>query len=148
MESTIRPILEKFTNMTREERRKVLDAWIKAHNPNATIEADKVTKGSNPFQEYFNAMVVDNIVDQELVGKALNARDNIVLEAFREHFGFELPDVQDTDELECLTDPHSTIESFRYRGETFLYWDRDPKIEFNFDGKNNAVTFTTQFKKV
>lgn len=49
MESTIRPILEKITNMTREERRNELDAWIKAQDPNATIEADKATKDGKVF---------------------------------------------------------------------------------------------------
>ena len=74
--------------------------------------------------------------------------DHIVEEAFREHFGFDIHDVQDKDELEHIIVQGDPIESLRYRGETFLYLKRDSDIKFesNKDGVN--ITLTTQFMKV
>lgn len=58
----------------------------------------------------------------------------IIREAFREHFGFEITEVEDAAKLEHIVIPDTPLESYRYNGETFLYKERveieiDPFLE-------------------
>lgn len=84
----------------------------------------------------------------DLIEKHYSTLDKIIQEAFREHFGFELLEVQDKEELEHIIVQGEPIESFRYRGETFLYWKRDMDIQFGSNKNGAEVTCTQQFKKV
>lgn len=84
----------------------------------------------------------------DLLEKQLCSIDRIIEEAFLEHFGFPLKDVKDRENLERLIVPEDPIESFRYRGETFLYWNKQMKIDFSKSDSMVDVKCTTEFKKV
>ena len=49
--------------------------------------------------------------------------------------------------MERLIVPEDPIESFRYRGETFLYWNKQMKIDFSKSDSKVDVKCTTEFKK-
>ena len=67
-----------------------------------------------------------------------------IREAFQEHFGFPIEQVEDKENLQRLTVDGSPIESFIYRNETFLYYDHEMMIEQERD----RVTIETRFMKV
>lgn len=84
----------------------------------------------------------------DILEKQLCSIDRILEEAFLEHFGFLLRDVQDRENLEHIIVQGDPIESFRYRGETFLYWNREMKIDIEHSDLMTDVRCTTEFKKV
>lgn len=69
-------------------------------------------------------------------------------DAFMSHFGFSIRDVQDTEELEHIVVEGDSIESFRYRGETFLYYDTNSDLRIEETDGCLSVIMTTRFKKV
>lgn len=87
-------------------------------------------------------------IQEDLIKKQMSSLDQLLRDAFREHFGFDILDVHDKDELEHIIVQGDPIESFRYRGETFLYWKRDMDIKCESNKDGVEVTCTTQFKKV
>ena len=91
-------------------------------------------------------------LERQIVGdileKQLCSIDRILEEAFLEHFGFLLRDVQDRENLEHIIVQGDPIESFRYRGETFLYWNKEMKIDMSQSNLMVDVKCTTEFKKV
>ena len=93
-------------------------------------------------------MDFEGLIIGDLLEKQLCSIDRIIEEAFLEHFGFLLRDVQDKENLEHIIVQGETIESFRYRGETFLYWNRAMKIDFSKSDLMVDVKCTTEFKKV
>lgn len=84
----------------------------------------------------------------DILGKHASSADKIIEEAFMEHFGFPIKDVQDTEKFERIIVQGDPVESFRYRGETFLYWNRDLDIRFDSNKDGVRITCATQFKKV
>lgn len=63
--------------------------------------------------------------------------------AFRDHFGFPLEEVEDTENLEhCIIEGNPT-EFFRYRGQTFLLYERGA-LKINV--KNNEATGVVEHK--
>ena len=85
---------------------------------------------------------------ESLLEKYHSSTDKIIEEAFQEHFGFPIRDVQDIENLERISIIGDPIESFRYRGETFLYWHDDRDIKYETDKDGAKITRTIQFKKV
>ena len=76
---------------------------------------------------------MNRIIEQALATVHEKNRE-IICEAFREHFGFEITEVEDAAELEHIVMPGTLVESYRYNGETFLYKERgeieiDPFLE-------------------
>lgn len=84
----------------------------------------------------------------DILEKQLCSIDRILEEAFLEHFGFLLRDVKDRENLEHIIAQGDPIESFRYRGETFLYWNKEMKIDMSQSNLMVDVKCTTEFKKV
>lgn len=92
-------------------------------------------------------MDLENHVFGDILEKQLCSIDRIIEEAFMEHFGFPLQDVKDRENLEHLIVQGDPIESFRYRGETFLYWNREMDFQYGLSKDVVEVTCTTQFQK-
>ena len=93
-------------------------------------------------------MEIDHITDQ-VIKKQTSMLDNLLQEAFLEHFGFPLNEVKDTENLEHIIVEGNSVESFRYRGETFSLWQRgtyDIQIKKSVD--NYEVTLVSKAKKI
>lgn len=76
---------------------------------------------------------MNEIIEHALASVHKKERE-IICEAFREHFGFEITEVEDAAELEHIVMEGTPVESYRYYGETFLYKERggieiDPFLE-------------------
>lgn len=93
-------------------------------------------------------MNLEKMIVGDILEKKLCSIDRIIEEAFLEHFGFLLCDVQDKENLEHIIVQEDPIESFRYRGETFLYWNRAMKIDVSKSDLMVNIKCTTEFKKV
>ncbi len=65
-----------------------------------------------------NAIIEKFIKDQQ------SFLDNQIRNAFREHFGFPLEDVKDPENIEHCVIEGDPTEFFRYRGQTFLLWQK------------------------
>lgn len=93
--------------------------------------------------------MIQETITGKLIKEHCSMIDNIIQEAFQEHFGFPLKDVQDKEELERITIEGDLIESFRYRGETFLLWQKG-NLDFHIDKaeKKYEVNITTKYKKI
>ena len=67
--------------------------------------------------------------------------------AFRDHFGFPLEEVEDTENLEHCTIEGNPIEFFRYRGQTFLLYERgELKIKMENGEMTNSYTGIIEHK--
>lgn len=66
----------------------------------------------------------------EITGKLARKQDEIIRNAFRKHFGFDIMDVKDRENLEHFVTQGNPVESLLYRGETFLYIT---KTEIEYD---------------
>jgi len=86
---------------------------------------------------------IENIVD-DAIAEFSKKQETVIRDAFLHHFGFPLEDVQDKEELEHIIVEGQDVSSFRYHGETFLYWKDVTDYELNSCG----VTFTQQFREV
>lgn len=93
-------------------------------------------------------MDIEKMIVGDILEKQLCSIDRIIEEAFLEHFGFPLQDVKDREELEHIIVQGDPVESFRYRGETFLYWNREMDIKYGSNKDGTEIICTTQFKKV
>jgi hypothetical protein len=91
-------------------------------------------------------MIQEQIIDK-LLKDYHSSLDEMIAEAFLEHFGFPLQDVQDKEGLEHIIVEGEPLESFRYRGETFLYWYKEYP-NFSDNSYTTDVKFTVKFKKV
>lgn len=77
--------------------------------------------------------------------KEFNNRKELALRnAFQKHFGFPIEQVQDKENLEHIVVEGQEISSFRYRGETFLYWKDEMELEFG----NGKISFIQQYSEV
>lgn len=84
-----------------------------------------------------------NDILNKFVAEQSAVLDQKVRSAFREHFGFPIDEVEDTENLEhCIVEGDPT-EFFRYRGQTFLLYERGA---LKIDVKNNEATGTVEHK--
>lgn len=91
--------------------------------------------------------VMNHIID-EIHRKQMSEIEKHVVEAFKKHFGISIHDV-DLREIEHIVVEGDPIESYRYRGETFLYMQEVPgDIEVSNDPTGVRLTLTTQFCEV
>lgn len=88
----------------------------------------------DPFQTMMGHLISE-------YNKNLESR---IREAFEEHFGFPIEQVEDKENFSRITVQGSLIESFLYRNETFMYYDHDMRIEQERD----RITIETRFMKV
>ena len=68
-------------------------------------------------------------------------------EAFQKHFGISIYDV-DLREIEHIRVEGDPIESYRYRGETFLCVQVPGDIDVNTDPQGVKLTMTYKYKEV
>lgn len=90
----------------------------------------------------FNGLLHDSI------RKAQQGREDIIKEAFIEHFGMPIETIDDTENLEHIVVRGEPISSYRYRGETFLYLKDDLDFSFNGDADRRSFTLTVSYYKV
>ena len=91
--------------------------------------------------------MTNNIIE-DLYRKRMSEIEKHIVEAFQQHFGISIDDV-DLREIEHIVVEGDPIESFRYRGETFLYMqDVMGDIDVCNDPTGVKFTLTTQFREV
>lgn len=73
---------------------------------------------------------MENSITNEAIKRQRQEADRIIREAFREHFGFEIEEVRDTDNFEHIVQAGYPISSYLYRGETFLY-EQEEEIQID-----------------
>ena len=73
--------------------------------------------------------------------------EKLVVDAFQKHFGISIYDV-DLREIEHIRVEGDPIESYRYRGETFLYVQVPGDIDINTDPQGVKLTMTYKYKEV
>ena len=84
-----------------------------------------------------------NNVINKFVSEQAAVLDQKIRSAFKEHFGFPIDDVKDTENLEHCTVEGDPTEFFRYRGQTFLLYERGA---LKIDVKNNETTGVVEHK--
>ena len=80
---------------------------------------------------------------QNILREHTRNKERIIREAFEKHFGFPFHDNLDPQDLEWIHTNDSPISSFRYRGETFLYWE-----DGNFEFCGNEFKITDRYQAV
>lgn len=98
--------------------------------------------GKTPGEEFFDAWWCATA--NSAINKLSSALEDVIKEAFKEHFGFPIEDVKDVESLERIHMEGCHISWYRYHEETFLYWVDSPTFEI----ENAQVKVTTQFFKV
>ena len=96
--------------------------------------------------EIIDEYMMDNIID-DIRRKQVSALEKCVVEAFENHFGISIYDVdlRDIEHKRVVGDP---IESYRYRGETFLCVQVPGDIDVNTDPQGVKLTMTYKYKEV
>ena len=84
---------------------------------------------------------------EELYRGHLSALEKCLVDAFESHFGISIDDV-DLREIEHIVVEGDPIESYRYRGETFLYVQVPGDIDINKDPQGVKLTMTYKYKEV
>ena len=85
---------------------------------------------------------------EELYRGHLSALEKCMVDAFESHFGISIDDVY-LREIEHIVVEGDPIESYRYRGETFLYvqFPRDIDV-INTDPQVVKLAMTFRYKEV
>ncbi len=73
-----------------------------------------------------------------------DAREKILENAFKKHFGYPFSEVKDTATLVRKIIPGDPIEQYQYAGETFLLMEREEHYEEVQEG--NVLTFKGSFR--
>ena len=85
---------------------------------------------------------------EELYRGHVSALEKCIVDAFESHFGISINDV-DLREIEHIVVTGDPIESYRYRGETFLYLQEVPgDLDVSNDPIGVKLTLTIQFREV
>ena len=84
----------------------------------------------------------------ELYRGHVSALEKCIVDAFESHFGISIDDV-DLREIEHIVVEGDPIESYRYKGETFLYvqFPRDIDV-INTDPQGVKLAMTFKYKEV
>ena len=85
---------------------------------------------------------------QEVIRKHISDSEKILMDAFKEHFGFPLTQVKDIENLERVRQDGNPEDAYRYRGETFLYMNHMRDIQFNDTDNGYEVKISLSYKKV
>ena len=85
---------------------------------------------------------------EELYRGHVSTLEKCIVDAFESHFGISIDDV-DLREIEHIVVMGDPIESYRYRGETFLYvqFPRDIDV-INTDPQGVKLAMTFKYKEV
>ena len=87
---------------------------------------------------------MNKIID-DVCREQVSTLEKLVVDAFQKHFGISIYDV-DLREIEHIGVEGDPIESYRYRGETFLYVQVPGDIDVNTDPQGVKLTMTYKYK--
>ena len=90
--------------------------------------------------------LMNKIID-DVCREQVSTHEKLVVDAFQKHFGISIYDV-DLREIEPIRVEGDPIESYRYRGETFLYVQVPGDIDINTDPQGVKLTMTYKYKEV
>ena len=90
--------------------------------------------------------LMNKIID-DVCREQVTKLEKLVVDAFQKHFGISIYDV-DLREIEHIRVEGDPIESYRYRGETFLYVQGHGDIDINTDPKGVKLKMTYKYKEV
>ena len=90
--------------------------------------------------------LMNKLVD-DVCREQVSTLEKLVVDAFQKHFGISIYDV-DLREIEHIRVEEDPIESYRYRGETFLYVQVPGDIDINTDPQGVKLTMTYKYKEV
>ena len=68
--------------------------------------------------------------------------DHLLKESFRKRFGFPIEEVKDTENLKHIVIEGDPLESFQYRGKTFLLW-QSGTADYKFTKQDNGDILVT-----
>ena len=89
---------------------------------------------------------MNRIID-DVCREQVSTHEKLVVDAFQKHFGISIFDV-DLREIEHIVVKGDPIESYRYRGKTFLYVQVPGDIDVNTDPQGVMLTMTCKYKEV
>ena len=89
---------------------------------------------------------MNRIID-DVCREQVSTHEKLVVDAFQKHFGISIYDV-DLREIEHIRVEGDPIESYRYRGETFLCVQVPGDIDINTDPQGVKLTMTYKYKEV
>ena len=90
--------------------------------------------------------LMNKIVD-DVCREQVSTHKKLVVDAFQKHFGISIYDV-DLREIEHIRVEGDPIESYEYRGETFLYVQVPFDIDVNTDSQGVKLKITYNYKEV
>ena len=90
--------------------------------------------------------LMNKIID-DVCREQVSTFEKLVVNAFQKHFGISIFDV-DLREIEHIRVEGDPIESYRYRGETFLYVQVPGDIDINKDLQGVKLTMKYNYKEV
>ena len=90
--------------------------------------------------------LMNKIVD-DVCREQVSTHKKLVVDAFQKYFGISIYDV-DLREIEHIRVEGDPIESYRYRGETFLCVQVPGDIDVNTDPQGVKLTMTYKYKEV
>ena len=90
--------------------------------------------------------LMNKIID-DVCREQVSTHKKLVVDAFQKHFGISIYDV-DLREIEHIRVEGDPIESYRYRGETFLCVQVPGDIDVNTDPQGVKLTMTYNYKEV
>ena len=96
--------------------------------------------------EIIDEYMMDNIIE-DLRRKQMSEIEKHIVDAFQKYFGISFADV-DLREIEHIRVEGDPIESYRYRGETFLYVQVPFDIDVNTDSQDVKLTMKYNYKEV
>ena len=108
---------------------------MKAELGNGPWNKDYQPSGINPMTECINEMVERRIKEQ----------DRIIKDSFQKHFGFPIIEVKDTENFSRESIVLSTIQEFKYRGETFLLIDLSEGVDVQSKNGNYEATMSIRY---
>lgn len=89
---------------------------------------------------------MNKIID-DVCREQVSTLEKLVVDAFQKHFGISIYDV-DLREIEHIRVEGDPIESYRYRGETFLYVQVPGDIDVNTRPQVVKLAMTFKYKEV
>ena len=114
---------------------------------NGECASDGITyKIDGRVVEIIDEYMMDNIIE-DLHRKQISEIEKHIVDAFQKHFGISIDDV-DLREIEHIVVEGDPIESYRYRGETFLYVQVPRDIDVNTDSQGVKLEMTYKYKEV
>ena len=90
--------------------------------------------------------LMERFVD-DVCREQVSTLEKLVVDAFQKHFGISIYDV-DLRDIEHIRVEGDPIESYIYRGETFLYVQVPFDIDVNTDSQGVKLKMTYKYKEV